>query len=212
MGNEDFVLGLDLDGVCADFYDHMRQMVAIWRGVDADSLDPNVAYGLKDWGVLSGEYTRIHRWAVTQEDFFLNVSPIDGAIQSTRRLATEGVRIRIITHRLFVDYFHEKAVAQTVKWLDRHAIPYRDLCFSEDKTAVRADLYVEDTPDNITALERVGPVIAFTNSTNRDMSPAPKLRANSWPEAEQLIRDRYYAWRELQDLPLPDAPGHAPPS
>jgi hypothetical protein len=71
-----FVLGLDLDGECADFYGKMREITAEWRDVDEAELDPNVSFGLPEWGVRPpagndpGEYERIHRFAVTQRNLF----------------------------------------------------------------------------------------------------------------------------------------------
>lgn len=211
--SQQFVLGVDLDGVCADFYGKMREVWAEWRGSPVEELDPNVTYGFPEYGALPDEYQRVHRFAVTQRGLFSDVPVIPGAPQVLRRLSTEGVRIRIITHRLFIPYFHETAVTQTVRWLDHHSIPYWDLCFMADKALVNADLYIEDTPSNISRLEDDGrAVIAFTNSTNVTMDREPLLRAGSWTEAEGLIRTRYYAWRNDLGLAMPEAPGHAPPA
>lgn len=192
--DEPFVLGLDLDGVCADFYGRMREIVAELREVDVESLPLDVSFGLKEWGVdeTVDEYRQIHRFAVTQRDLFASMNPIPGAVPGLRRLSNEGVRIRIITHRLFINHFHQTAVAQTTTWLDRHGFPYYDLCFMREKGHVDAHLYVEDTTTNIVDLQDRGkPVIAFTNSTNRDMDPPPLLRADSWAEAETMIRDAH---------------------
>src|SRR4051812_45225760 len=138
----EYVLGVDLDGVCADFYGRMREITAEWKGVPVEALSREVTYGLPEWDLYPEEYERIHRFAVTQRGLFESVEPIEGAAQALRRLGTEGVRIRIITHRLFIRYFHEVAVAQTVSWLDAHGIPYWDLCFMRDKQLVNADIYV----------------------------------------------------------------------
>lgn len=213
-----FVLGLDLDGVCADFYGRMREITAEWRGVDIEGLSPNVSYGLPEWGVRPalegdpGEYERIHRFAVTQRRLFETMNPIPGAPQSIRRLGSEGVRIRIITHRLFIRWFHETAVAQTVRWLDAQAIPYWDLCLMRDKDAVEADIYIEDTPSNISRLREMNrTVIIFTNSTNISMDDEPGGRANSWVEAEELVRRCYYTWLELEGCDRPPEPGRRAP-
>jgi 5'(3')-deoxyribonucleotidase len=208
-----FVFGVDLDGVCADFYGHMREIVAEWKGVDLEDLSPSdFEYGLAAWGVAdSQEYERIHRFAVTQRDLFKSMPPVPGAAQSIRRLSAEGVEIRIITHRLFIDHFHQTAVAQTVSWLDAHGIPYRDLCFMKDKVLVDADVYIEDTEKNIRSLEECNEtVIAFTNPTNVNMNPPPTLRADSWQEAEQIVRAEYYSKLEAQGRPLPQQPGLTP--
>ena len=186
-----FVFGVDLDGVCADFYGMMRPIVADWLGVDvADLSSTDFRYGLQAWGVRDREhYKRIHRYAVTQRRLFLDVEPMGGAGAALRRLSDDGVHIRIITHRLFIRHFHQQAVTQTVEWLDGHGIPYWDLCFVADKVEVGADLYVEDTPDNITSLTMLEkPVIVFTNPTNRDLSA--DLRADTWEEVEDIVRQR----------------------
>ena len=78
---------------------------------------------MREWGLLPGEYDRLHHFAVTQRELFEKMAPIPGAPQSIRRLGTEGIRIRIITHRLFIRWFHEIAVAQTVRWLGRPRRP-----------------------------------------------------------------------------------------
>jgi 5'(3')-deoxyribonucleotidase len=186
-----FVLGLDLDGVCANFYGHMRRVAAEWKGVNLDELTEDVSYGLPEWGMVPGEYERMHRFAVTQRQLFELMDPIVGAPQSIRRLGTEGIRIRIITHRPFIRWFHEAAVAQTVRWLDNHAIPYWDLCFMRDKEAVDADLYVEDSPDNVERLCSDGrQVIVFANSINKHLNDGEGIvkRAESWSEVEDARR------------------------
>jgi len=48
---KDLVIGVDLDGVCADFYEPMRGLVADWRCVDVHELTRKVSHGLRQWGV-----------------------------------------------------------------------------------------------------------------------------------------------------------------
>jgi hypothetical protein len=81
-----------------------------------------------------------------------------------------------------------------------------------DKALVDADIYIEDTPSHIESLQTCEKeVIAFTNSTNRNMTPSPFRRADNWNQAEEIVRDRYYTWRQRTGLPLPSAAGHQPP-
>jgi 5'(3')-deoxyribonucleotidase len=116
-----------------------------------------------------------------------------GASVAIRRLSTRGVRIRIITHRLYIKDFHQQAVQQTVEWLDHHDIRYSDLCFLKDKTAVGANLYVEDSPENIEALKaEKQKVIIFTNSTNREM---PGNHAANWEQVEEKVLAYYAQWQ-----------------
>jgi 5'(3')-deoxyribonucleotidase len=185
-----FVLGVDLDGVCADFYTAMRPVVADWLGVADESLIDDFSYGLAEWGVRDiKHYKSIHRHAVTQRRLFLEMRQVPGAGPALRRLSDDGVHVRVITHRLFIPHFHQEAVRQTVEWLDREGIPYWDLCFVKDKVEVGADLYVEDSPDNVEALALMDkPVIVFSNATNRYLDAS--LRADTWDEVERLVRDQ----------------------
>jgi 5'(3')-deoxyribonucleotidase len=183
------VLGVDLDGVCADFYERMREVAAEWFEVDVSTLTCDVSYGLPEWGVKSSaQYESLHRFAVTQRDLFSTVEMIPGARRVLRKLSDDGYRIRIITHRLFIQYFHGLAVRQTIEWLDKHGIPYWDLCFMKEKDQVGADIYVEDSPKNLEALRKAGHfAICFANSTNKGID-AP--RADTWDQVYELVRQR----------------------
>jgi phosphoglycolate phosphatase-like HAD superfamily hydrolase len=91
------VLGVDLDGVCADFYSRMREIAAEWLEVGLETLTTDVSYGLDEWGIRDEDhYRQLHRFAVTQRDLFETCPPIKGAATTLRRLSDEGYRIRII--------------------------------------------------------------------------------------------------------------------
>lgn len=183
------ILGIDLDGVCADFYGRMREIAAEWFERSLEDLTPDVSYGLPEWGLDIEAYKRLHRWAVTERKFFESLPMIPGARRVLNRLSEEGYRIRIITYRLFIQHFHETAVRQTIWWLDHHGIPYWDLCFMKDKDQVGADIYVEDTPANLLQLRAGGHyAICFGNSTNKDVD---EPRAETWDEVYELIK----AWQ-----------------
>ena len=139
-----------------------------------------------------GGYEALHKFAVMQRELFLKLPPTARSPQTLRRLSKEGVRIRIITHRLFIKYFHQVAVTQTIQWLDYHDIPYWDLCFMQQKTAVGADLYIEDSPANVERLRAEGQkTIVFSNSTNENLPPP---RAHSWEEVLPLVMAEKLAW------------------
>jgi 5'(3')-deoxyribonucleotidase len=184
------IVGVDLDGVCADFYSRMREVAAEWFECGVDDLTPDVTYGLPEWGLTSEEqYQSLHRFAVTQRDLFKSTAMIPGARKYLRKLSNEGARIRIITHRLFIHYFHKTAVAQTIGWLDEQGIPYWDLCFMKEKEQVGADIYVEDSPENIQRLREKGLyTICFANSTNQKVADP---RAKSWEQVYHLIHAKW---------------------
>ena len=67
-----------------------------------------------------------------------------------------------------------QAPRQTIRWLDKHGVPYRDLCFMGQKDQVGADAYIDDSPDNIAGLRAAGHyAICFANSANKEIE-APR--------------------------------------
>ena len=211
MDESSFIFGVDLDGVVGDFYGAMRSIAADWLDRKPESLTEEVTYGLSEWGIDEfGGYDKLHRFAVTQRDLFRVIAPIKEAPATLRKLSTRGIRIRIITHRLFLKYFHQESITQTVAWLDAHDIPYWVLCFMKDKGAVGAHVYIDDSPANVTRLREQGcRTIVFTNSTNRQLGGP---RADSWRDVERLVMEAYEEWR-TGTLDLFGAGGYsAPPS
>jgi 5'(3')-deoxyribonucleotidase len=182
-----FVLGVDLDGVCADYNTAFRAAVARHRGVDPSTLTTEVTWDFAEWGLDREGFLEHHRRAVVEDHVFAAMPAIDGVADALWRLSDAGVWIRIITHRLVSNWSHATVVSDTVNWLDEHRIPYRDLCFLGHKPQVEADAYVEDAPHNVEALRRSGnEVIVFDQPYNRGL-PAP--RARTWAEVEAIVGD-----------------------
>ena len=194
MDESSFILGVDLDGVVGDFYGAIRKIAAEWLNKPLESLTAEVSYGLGEWGIAElGGYERLHRFAVTQRNIFRDMEPIEHAPAILRKLSNQGIRIRIITHRLFLKYSHKTSITQTVDWLDNYDIPYWDICFMNDKGAVGAHVYIDDMPDNIISLRNQGcKTIVFSNSTNRNLGGP---RANSWFEVEPLVMEAREEWK-----------------
>jgi len=183
---KDLIIGVDLDGVCSDFYGRMREVAAEWFERPVSELTTDVSYGLNEWGVNTTEqYKSLHRFAVTQRDLFKTSTMIPGARKYLRLLSDEGARVRIITHRLFIQYFHNVAVSQTIDWLDQNGIPYWDLCFMKAKEQVGADIYIEDSPVNIENLRAKGLfTICFANSTNKSIGSP---RVENWKQVYEQV-------------------------
>jgi 5'(3')-deoxyribonucleotidase len=194
MDESSFILGVDLDGVVGDFYGAMRGIAAEWLNKPVETLTKEITYGLAEWGIAEfGGYDRLHRFAVAQRNIFRDMAPIENAPAILRKLSNQGIRIRIITHRLFLKYSHRTSITQTVDWLDNYDIPYWDICFMNDKGAVGAHVYIDDAPENILSLRKQGcKTIVFSNSTNRSL-PGP--RADNWNEAERLVMEAREEWK-----------------
>jgi 5'(3')-deoxyribonucleotidase len=183
--SEPFVFGVDLDGVCADFTLAFRAVTAEELGVAEASLPLERSWDFHEWGFGPGDYERIHRVAVLERRILRDLPVVDGASDALWRLSDAGVWIRIITHRLYVNWGHATSVSDTVTWLDRARIPYRDICFLGAKPEVEADAYIDDAPHNVEALRAHGnDVIVFDQPYNQGVAGP---RAHTWTEVEELV-------------------------
>lgn len=206
MIDDAFVLGVDLDGVCADYTKGFRWVVAQHLGMDEADLPIQRSWDFAEWGIGSDEFETLHRRAVTKERMFRRLDLIEGAAETLWRLSDAGVWIRIITHRLYTNWGHQTAVTDTVEWLDNTRIPYRDLCFLGAKPQVEAALYIEDSPANVEALRAAGnEVIVFDQPYNTELAG---LRAETWPQVEEIVMGRYARWAGLRGV-QPVLPGLA---
>jgi 5'-nucleotidase len=194
-----FILGVDLDGVCGDYTAAFRAVVAADRGIDPADLPDERSWDFGEWGISDPrEFDRLHRLAVLEHGIFRTMPVLPGAPEALWRLSDAGVWIRIITHRLFVNWGHAVAVADTVAWLDTNGIPYRDICFLGAKPEVEADCYIDDASHNVEALRAAdNHVIVYDAPYNREVSGP---RASSWDEVEELVMAR------VADLGVPLQP------
>lgn len=180
-----FVFGVDLDGVVADYTAGFREIVADDRGVDAATLTDERSWDFREWGLDPDEFNRLHNHAVNERRMLATLPVFDGAADALWRLSDAGIWIRIVTHRLYVNWGHAAAINDTVTWLDANRIPYRDICFLGAKPEVEADCYIDDAPHNIEQLRADGnDVIVFDQPYNRGFDG---LRAGDWQQVEAII-------------------------
>jgi|TARA_B110000438_G_scaffold110820_1_gene108678 5'(3')-deoxyribonucleotidase len=183
----EFILGVDLDGVCGQHTEIFRHLVAHELGIDEESLPLQRSWDFREWNFTDGDFERLHRAAVLEHRMFRDMEVMPGCAEVLWRLSDAGIWIRIVTHRLYVNWGHAIAIADTADWLDRHRIPYRDICFLGDKPDVAAHAYVDDGPHNIIALRSAGHnVITFDQPYNGDIDGP---RAANWAELEELVLD-----------------------
>jgi 5'-nucleotidase len=208
-GHSRLVLGVDLDGVCADYEAAFRTSVARQLGRDPASLAPQtVLDAYSEWGLSFEAFEQAHRRAVLEDRIFRHMRPVPGVAEALWRLSDAGVWIRIITHRLIFNGAHEISAADTAAWLDEHRIPYRDLCFIGAKPDVGADVYVDDAPTHLLALRHAGKTaIVFDQPYNRSL-PGP--RAHTWGDVVRQVEAVLAARARQVPLPLDTNPPPAP--
>jgi len=196
-----FILGVDLDGVCGDYTGALRDIAIERTGADPASLPLERSWDFGEWGLTEQQFAELHRAAVVEHRMFRTMPVIPGAAETLWRLSDAGIWIRIITHRLYLNWGHATAVADTVDWLDEVGIPYRDLCFLGAKPQVEADCYVEDAPHNVEALRATGAeVIVFEQPYNRHVAGP---RAADWSEVENLVGAQVAGLGLMLQAPLP---------
>lgn len=187
---EGFTLGLDLDGVCADYVAGFRAHVAKAFGVEESTLGVVDHWDFTNigWGIVSRQhYESLHLQAV-REGMFRTLPPVPGVSRALWQLSDAGVHIRVVTHRLFIKGAHEQSAGDTIGWLEGHNIPYRDICMIADKVKVGADLYLDDSPTNVEKLRAAGAdVVIFDQPYNRHVEGQ---RVRTWDEALELILEK----------------------
>lgn len=190
----EFVLGLDLDGVTGDYVEEFRLRTSRATGYPIHDLgEPSSWSFAESWEPVrdADHYLDLHIEGV-RDGMFRSMPVMDGAVESLWRLSDADVHIRVITHRFISKGLHHTTASDTVAWLDRHNIPYRDLCFVSRKAQVDADIYIDDAPHNVENLRNAGKdVIIFDAPYNRAI---PGKRARSWAEASALVLEAKAEW------------------
>jgi len=105
------VLGVDLDGVCADYTTAFRAIAAAELGVELSALPLERSWDFSEWGLSRDQFQELHHRAVTDHRMLRDMPIMEEAAESLWRLSDAGVWIRIITHRLYVNWGHARAIA-----------------------------------------------------------------------------------------------------
>ena len=196
-----FTLGLDLDGVTGDYEAQLREFAARTTGRSLSTYPQAASWDMVACGWFDSQQQFLDTHAAAVNDgMFARMKAMNGASKALHELSDEGVRIRVITHRLLLSGAHRRVVSDTVAFLDDADIPYSDLCFVTDKTTVGCDVLLDDAPHNITAARAAGvPTIAFDQLYNREL-PGP--RAMDWADAKRQIHEFFDDWKnEVERIP-----------
>ncbi|MBD3778731.1 hypothetical protein [Cellulomonas sp. ES6] len=184
------VLGLDIDGVCADYTSAFREFCSARMNLPESSFPEPTAYNLvaAGWPFSSvDEYLKYHREAV-EDGLYARVPAYAGVSEALWSLSSADVHVRIVSHRLFLSGLHRVIVRDTADWLERQDIPYMSLCMTGLKDSIEATVYVEDSPSMIRALRKAGSdVVIFDQPYNRDLAGA---RFSDWRQGGELLLSR----------------------
>lgn len=136
-------LGIDLDGVVADFdggwssrYTEEFQTVLRAQEAQWDRL-----HLLTHFPDMDSFWDWVH-----QRQLFRHLPTVPGALESLSRLAAEGHEIVIISAK------PDRAIPDTLGWISEHRLPTREIHFRHDKYEVACDAYLDDSPINLVQL------------------------------------------------------------
>lgn len=184
-------LGIDLDGVVADFNhgwttlynrDFPGELGRDLRAEDVVEWDAPVE--LSHFRSMN----EFWKWAETCSDgrsLFHGLDPYDGALEALRDLRAAGHHVVILTTK---PHF---SIHDTYDWLARHRIPSTEIHILDDKTLVDCDIYLDDADHNLEALTASHPtaeVCRYVRPWNRPIDGA--VDVHDWVEFRDVVNRR----------------------
>lgn len=174
-------LGLDLDGCFHDFVGSLRSIVSELHHLPYWRLpEPTCWEFWTEWNLTFDQWKACFDAGVESGVLFGRYGPLDHGVINT--LARDH-EVHIVTHR------PEGAEATTREWLERWAIKHDSLTFSEDKTVVPVDVFLDDKPENVRALLAAGvDALLFDRRWNRGANAQGLRRVSGWPAFRDYVR------------------------
>lgn len=134
-------LGIDLDGVVADFTKGWMGFYNREFGTDL-AVEDSVAWnGLVELTHFAN-MREFWKWSsdLDGKSLFWHLETFPGAVEALQSLRADGHHIAIITTKPAF------AVHDTFEWLARHRIPTTEVHILEEKWRVDCDVYLDDSP------------------------------------------------------------------
>ncbi len=149
---------VDLDNVVYPFAEVMANVIAANTEIAQTPdglLNLHKSWAMwEDWGIPQGVFDWYWEKAIESGAMWgvnpnFTAPPISGAVTCLWQLSDAEWHVHLVTSRLVKFRHHDTAVRNTVEWLAYHAIPYRSISFTEDKTQILGDAIIDDQPSNL---------------------------------------------------------------
>ncbi|MGA9277125.1 5' nucleotidase, NT5C type [Ilumatobacter sp.] len=180
-------LGIDLDGVVADFN---AGWIKLHREEFGSELHPSMVQTWDGLAELGGfdDMRAFWAWAKGSDlrpSIFRHLEPYPTALDTLHRLRTDGHSIVVITTK------PEWAVTDTFRWLADNRLPTREVHIADVKSTVECDMYLDDSPHVLPDLIENRPnatVCRFVRPWNHPLDGASDV--DSWATFHALVTQR----------------------
>mgnify|MGYP001811917705 FL=1 len=175
-------LGIDLDGVVADFNSGWMRHYGADFGVALTPEDARVWNGIPDLTHFA-DMRAFWEWAEQRgtPSFFRHLDLFEGATDALEDLSKVHDLV-ILTGK------PDWAVHDTYSWIAEHGLPTREVHVPDDKWLVPCDIYLDDSPEQLAELARFRPeaeVCRFVRPWNTSM---PGVRdIDGWPAFTRFV-------------------------
>ena len=178
-------IGVDLDGVVADFTDGWTSQYEKDFGKKISEND------ITEWGLVKPlthfeEEIDFWNWAkdIDGSSIFRNLNTYNNAIEVLIDLSLKGHEIVIISSKPWW------SIHDTLMWLGENKIPSKEIHFTEDKWKVNCDVYIDDAPHQLESFVKNVPdklILRFIRPYNRFVEGTVDLK--SWEELSPLLEN-----------------------
>ena len=149
-------VGIDLDGVCYDFANSLREYLVYYGIRQWHECPPTTRWEFyEDWGFTLDEFLEHCNEGVYRGFVFTIGAPYLGTAEALGNLWDRGHSLHVITDRPF-GRDGVTSEGATRSWLNRHHLPFDSLHFTSNKAMVRVDYMIDDKIENYDALDDFG--------------------------------------------------------
>ena len=120
-------------------------------------------------------------------EFFLNLPPVEGAIEAITQMIDMGHEVKICTSPLSA---YENCILEKYQWIEKHLGRglTKHIILTKDKTLVRGDVLIDDKPEVEGTLTPTWEHVLFDCPFNREV-PNKKRISNKWDNWLEVINE-----------------------
>ncbi len=177
-------LGIDLDGVVADF---TSGWMRLYNAEFGTALTPDLVTSWSGALHLTHFTTKREFWEWAHRDrevsLFRGLDTYPGAVETLRGLAGKH-------HVVIITAKPAWAVHDTFAWIAEHRLPTREVHILAQKWMVACDVYLEDSPQQLRDISHSRPeavVCRFVRPWNHPLEGVVDVAG--WPDFAELVKE-----------------------